>query len=222
MTVLAGYVDLLLRGAAQGKGHLLDEQQQDKLRAMKEATQRLARLTEDVLDVTRLQAGRYALQRKPTELIGLARKVIERLQTTTQCHTLSLQATCPELWAAADAFRLEQVLANVLSNAIKYSPEGGPIEMTIWRDEQAHEAHFSVRDQGMGIPREQQARLFGRFVRASNVQEARITGTGLGRDRGRELIERHGGQIWFQSEEHVGSTFFLTLPLEDEQSEITA
>jgi signal transduction histidine kinase len=85
--------------------------------------------------------------------------------------------------------------------------------VTIWQDEQAQEARFSVRDCGIGIPREQQARLFGRFVRADNAQEARIHGTGLGLYLCRELVERHGGRIWFQSEEHVGSTFFFTLPL---------
>ena len=216
VTVLAGYADLLLRGAAQGKGHALDEPQQHKVYAMKEATQHLAKLTEDVLDVTRLQAGRLSLQRQPTELIGLIRRVLEQLQATTPRHQLSLQTACPLLWAPVDAFRLEQVLANLLTNAIKYSPAGGPIEVTIWQDEQTREAHVSVRDQGMGIPREQQAQLFGRFMRAENARAAGISGTGLGLYLCRELVERHGGRISFHSEEHAGSTFSFTLPLEAE------
>lgn len=220
VTVLAGYADLLLRDAARGKGHGLDEQQQHKVRAMKEATQHLAKLTEDVLDVTRLQAGRFSLQREPTEVIALTRQLIEQLQTTTHHHTLALHAACAVLWVSADACRLEQILSNLLTNAIKYSPAGGPIEVNIWQDEQACAAHFSIRDQGMGIPYEQQARLFGRFVRADNVQAARIGGTGLGLYLCRELVERHGGRIWFQSEEHVGSTFFFTLPLEARPQEI--
>lgn len=214
VTVLAGYADLLLRETSRGKGYMLDEQQQHKVRAMKEATQHLAKLTEDLLDVTRLQAGRLSLQRQPTELVGLTRRVIEHLQTTTSRHQLSLQTTCQEIWAEVDAFRLEQILANLLANAIKYSPAGGPIDVTIWQDEQAREVHFSVRDQGMGIPREQQAQIFGRFVRAENVRAAGIRGTGLGLYLCRELVERHGGHISFQSEEQVGSTFSLTLPLE--------
>jgi signal transduction histidine kinase len=97
----------------------------------------------------------------------------------------------------------------LLSNAIKYSPEGGPIDIIIWQDEQTHDAHFCIRDRGMGIPRAQQAHLFGRFVRAGNVQEVGIRGTGLGLYLCRELVERHGVRIWFESEEQVGSTFFL-------------
>ncbi len=76
-----------------------------------------------------------------------------------------------------------------------------------------HEARFRVRDRGMGIPREQQAHIFGRFVRAENARAARIGGTGLGLYLCRELIERQGGHIYFESEEHVGTTFFFSLPL---------
>lgn len=213
VAVLAGYADLLLRRAARGKGHGLDEEQKDYLSAMKEATEQLTKLTEDLLDVTRLQAGRFPLQRTPTELIALTRHVIADLQATTQRHQITLQTACPILWASVDASRLEQILSNLLSNAIKYSPKAGPIDVSIWKEEEMGEACFSVRDHGMGIPREQQTHIFGRFVRADNVRAAHIRGTGLGLYLCRELVERHGGRISFQSEEHVGSTFVFTLPL---------
>jgi PAS domain S-box-containing protein len=212
VAILAGYADLLLRRAARGKGHALDEEQKDSVGAMKEATGQLTKLTEDLLDVMRLQAGRFPLQRTPTELLTLTRRVIADLQATTQRHQITLQTACSTLWASVDASRLEQILSNLLSNAIKYSPQGGPIDVTIWKEEQTGEASFSVRDHGMGIPHEQQASLFGRFVRADNVRAAHIRGTGLGLYLCRELVERHGGRIWFQSEEHVGSTFVFTLP----------
>lgn len=217
VTVLAGYADLLLRRATHGKGQGVDKAQRETLISMKEAAQQLARLTEDLLDVTRLQAGRFSLQRKPTELLALTKQVIANFQTTTQLHQISFQPHCSPLWASVDALRLDQILSNVLSNAIKYSPQGGPIEVSIWRDEQAHEACFSVRDHGIGIPREQQACIFGRFVRADNVRSTHIRGTGLGLYLCRELIERHGGRISFQSEEHVGSTFVFTLPLDESE-----
>lgn len=216
VTVLAGYAELLLRRAAQGKGQGLDQEQRDTVSAMKEAAQQLAKLTEDLLDVTRLQAGRFPLQRTPTELVALTRHVIADLQATTQHHQITLQTSCLSLWASVDAVRFTQILSNVLSNAIKYSPQGGPIEVHIWEDEQTHEACFRVRDYGMGIPRAQQAHIFGRFVRAENARTAHIRGTGLGLYLCRELVERHGGRIWFESEEHVGSTFVLTVPLDQE------
>lgn len=216
VTVLAGYADLLLRRAARGKGHGLDQEQMDTVSAMKEAAQQLAKLTEDLLDVTRLQAGRFPLQRTPLELLALTRHVITDLQATTPHHQITLQTNCPTLWASVDALRFEQILSNLLSNAIKYSPEAGAIDVSTWEDEQTREACFSVRDHGMGIPREQQASIFGRFVRADNARAAGIRGTGLGLYLCRELVERHGGQIRFQSEEHVGSTFLFTLPLDQE------
>ena len=146
------------------------------------------------------------------DLVALTRQVMNQFQAITNQHQLVFQAEIAHLWASVDACRIEQVLSNLLMNAIKYSPEGGPIEVMIWNDGQAHEACFSVRDQGIGIPQEQQAHIFERFVRAKNAQAARISGTGLGLFLCRELIERHGGRISFQSEEGVGTTFFFTLP----------
>ncbi len=168
----------------------------------------------DVLDAIHLQAGQFQLQRHPTDLLALVGQIIERLQATTDRHRLSVQTDLLHLWVVVDPVRIEQVFSNLLSNAIKYSPQGGPVEVAIGLDEQSHNARVRIRDYGMGIPRDQQASLFGRFVRADNVRAARLRGTGLGLYLCRELIERHGGQICFESEEGVGTTFFFTLPLE--------
>ena len=109
-----------------------------------------------------------------------------------------------------DPGRIEQVLSNLLGNAIKYSPQGGPVEVAVWQDREMGEAILSVRDQGIGIPAHQQARLFGRFARADNARQ--IAGTGLGLYICRALVELHGGRIWFESVEGRGSTFFMALP----------
>ena len=203
---------MFLKHATKGQGQALDDEQKKKLHAIKEATRHLAKLTEDLLDVTRVQAGLFHLQQRSTELIALTRQVVDRLQTTTDLHQVSIQTTLASLWASVDAFRLEQVLSNLLTNAIKYSPQGGSIEVGIRKDVEGREACFSICDHGMGIPQEQQASIFGRFVRADNVRAARISGTGLGLYLCRELVERHAGHIWFESQEHIGSTFFFTLP----------
>ena len=212
VTIVAGYADRLLARAARGGEHRLDEWQCEKVQEMKQASWQLASLTEDLLDVTRMQADQFALERRSTDLVALTRQEIKRLQATTDRHQLDVKIASPQLWATVDAFRIEQVLSNLLSNAIKYSPGGGPIEVTLEEDAETHEARFRVRDQGMGIPRAQQAYIFGRFVRAENARVAGIRGTGLGLYLCRELIERHGGHIDFESEEGVGSTFFFSLP----------
>jgi signal transduction histidine kinase len=105
------------------------------------------------------------------------------------------------------------VLANLLTNAIKYSPAGGPVEVTLRAEIERQGALISIRDQGIGIPQAEQAHLFGRFVRATNGQAHGISGTGLGLYLCRELVEQHGGHIWFESIEGAGSTFFIRLPL---------
>ncbi len=212
VTIIAGYIDLLLVQATPGKGHELDSWQHEKVRQVKQAAWQLARLTEDLLDVSRMQAVQFELERHPTDLVALTRQVVEHFQATTQSHHLSLHTTLAELYAPIDACRIEQVLSNLLSNAVKYSPNGGLIEVTLERDPEEHEARFRIRDQGIGIPREQQARLFGRFMRAENARAARIDGTGLGLYLCREMIERHGGKICFESEEGAGSTFSFSLP----------
>jgi PAS domain S-box-containing protein len=212
VTVIAGYADYLLARAARGKGHELDEWQREKVQEMKQATRQLAALTEDLLDATRVQAGQFHLELCPTDLVALTQKVLTQLQATTQQHHLSLQTNLSQLRATVDAFRIEQVLSNLLSNAIKYSPHGGPIEVMLEKNVEPDEARFRIRDQGMGIPRDQQAQIFGRFARAENVRAAGIRGTGLGLYLCRELVERHGGRICFEAEEGVGSTFFFSLP----------
>ena len=180
LAILTGFVQTLLNQTARGKGPALAEWQQKSLQGIDLATDRLVDLAEDLLDVTRVQAGRLELQREPTDLVALARRVLARRQLTTERHTLTLVTTLPHLVVHADPRRMEQVLSNLIGNAIMYSPEGGAIEVTIGAEYETREALLSVRDQGIGIPLHEQAQIFGRFARASNAQAYGIRGTGLG------------------------------------------
>ncbi len=112
-----------------------------------------------------------------------------------------------------DPQRMEQVLGNLLGNAIKYSPQGGTIEIKVQENVEEHMVELSIHDHGIGIPVEQQAQIFGRFVRADNARAYGIGGTGLGLYLCRELIERQCGRIWFESAEGEGSTFSMALPV---------
>ncbi len=192
---------------------LVVHQDVSALKEAEQATARLDKLTEDLLDVTRLQAGRLALTRKPTDLVALTRHVMAQMQMTTSRHMFSLETEFSSLIVAIDRVRIEQVLNNLLSNAVKYSPQGGPIKLTLHEEIEPHVALLTIRDRGIGIPAHQQARIFGRFVRADNARTAEITGTGLGLYLSRELVERHGGRLWFESTEGEGTAFFLMLPL---------
>lgn len=213
LSALKGFADMLIQQTARGKGPALADWQQDVLGEIEQATTRLDKLTEDLLDVTRLQAGRLALSRKPIDLVAVARYMVTQTHMTTQRHTLTFQTPLSSLSMHVDRVRIEQVLANLLSNAVKYSPQGGSIEVTLREEAEPHIALLSVRDHGIGIPASQQARMFGRFVRAENARASEITGTGLGLYLSRELVELHGGHLWFESTEGEGTTFFLMLPL---------
>jgi PAS domain S-box-containing protein len=213
LSVLKGFAEMLVFQTSRGKGPKLADWQIDAIEEIDEATSRLDKLTEDLLDVTRLQAERLVLSREPTDLVALTRRMVTQRQMTTKQHVLSLDAEHSSLMMEVDRARIEQVLTNLLSNAIKYSPWGGPIEVSLREEVEPHVAFLSIRDQGIGIPVGQHGRIFGRFVRAENARTSEITGTGLGLYLSRELVERHGGRLWFESAEGEGSTFFMTLPL---------
>ncbi len=213
LAAIKGFVMMLLTQTARGKGVPLTDRQQEALAEIDLATDRLDRLTKDLLDVVRLQAGQLVLHPEPTDLVALCRRVIAQFQQSTDRHRLTLSTSLSHVLAHLDGGRIEQVLANLLTNAIKYSPAGGPVEVTVRAEIERQEALISIRDQGIGIPQAEQAHLFGRFVRATNGQAHGISGTGLGLYLCRELVEQHGGHIWFESIEGAGSTFYIRLPL---------
>ncbi len=212
LAVLKGFAQMLIVQTARGKGPELTDWQIEALQGIDQATVRMVELIEDLLDVTRLQAGNLELHLEPTDMVALLHRVVTRLQVTTEQHALSILTSLEHLVVQVDPQRVEQVLNNLINNAIKYSPEGGCIEITIHHESESHMALISICDHGIGIPTHQQAHIFGRFVRADNAREYGIGGTGLGLYISRELVERHGGRIWFESAEGKGSTFFIALP----------
>jgi signal transduction histidine kinase len=218
MAAVKGYADMLVRHSQGDDAAALEPWQIEALETIDQATNRLVELTEDLLDVARLQAERIQLHSEPHDLIALVRRVIKRFQLASDRHTLSLVAADEFVVATLDVRRTEQIVGNLLSNAIKYSPDGGSVTITIEQDEGEREARLSVRDTGIGIPASQQSLLFNRFARADNARERGITGTGLGLYLCRELVELQGGRLWFTSEEGCGSTFYVTLPLTEDPS----
>lgn len=168
-----------------------------------------------LLDLARLQLGQpLQLERSPVDLVALARQVIDDQQKQTDRVQLRLDAAVPTVVGVWDAFRLERALINLVINAVKYSPDGGEILVTIRTesDPMGTWAVLEVRDQGLGIPAQDLPRIFERFHRASNVA-GHITGSGVGLASVRHIVEEHGGSIRVESEEGNGSTFILRLPI---------
>ena len=179
------------------------------LRLISQQIDRLNRLVGDLLEASRLEAGAVELQTSQFDLSALLEEMRNRMQPLGDRHPIRINA--PEkLSLIADKDRIEQVLANLLSNAIRYSPEGGPIEVDA--ETTGDGVHIRVRDRGLGIPREHQQLVFERFGRAHGTA---FGGLGLGLAISKGIVERHGGRIWVESTGRPGegSVFHVQLPL---------
>ena len=169
---------------------------------------RMAKLVEDLLDISRLQVGRLSLDVARFDFTTLLTELTAQMQALTETHQLELDAASG-LEMVADRGRIEQVVSNLVSNALRYSPKGGPVAIKAWRE--AGEVRVSVRDHGVGIPKEKQAVIFERFGRAHG---SKYGGLGLGLTISQGIIEQHGGRIWVESSgtPGEGSTFHVALP----------
>lgn len=192
----------LLQRRAEGDSH--------GLQVLNRQVERLSRLTHQLLELSRLRLGGPELRRETYDLGEQVAEVLSRLQSLASGHRLTLASREPAP-VYADRERMEQVLVNLVDNAVKFSPGGCDIEATVARD--AGEVRVSVRDQGLGIPRDKQARIFERYYRAHAGTPEDYGGIGVGLDMSREIVSRHGGRMWFESEPGAGSVFTFSLPL---------
>ena len=210
ITSLKGYAQLLLRAAARDR---VDPARLARyLRSMDELVNHLNELTEDLLNVARLRTGQLALQPRPLDLAALVREVAARYQDHLEDgHHLVVEAGAVPCPVVADARRLEQVLTNLLDNALKYSPDGGEIRVSLRREEDGNV--LSVRDEGIGLPPGSDDAIFAPFERTSSAEARQIPGLGLGLYISRSIVERHGGRIWAESAgENRGATVSFWLP----------
>jgi two-component system sensor histidine kinase VicK len=173
-----------------------------------EQSHRLKSLVLELLDVSRLEHGSLIGERGEVDLAAVVRGLAR--QSAVLWDRVQLHAEEPVL-ASVDVLRFEQVIANLVENALKYSPHQAPVSLTVWREPGA--ARLSVRDEGIGIPSEDQALVFERFHRARNVDDRRFAGMGLGLYIARGIVEQHGGKIWVESAPGMGSTFQVAVPL---------
>ena len=172
---------------------------------------RLSALVNDLLDASCVGAGRMELQRAPLSLPELVREVYSDFLAAIDHHALTYEGPAEDILVSGDRGRLAQVLTNLLENALKYSPLGGTVRVTLTHS--GGDAVVSVVDSGIGIPKEEQAHLFERFFRARNAPVSGFGGLGLGLYICRDIIDRHGGHIWMESELGRGSAFHVSLPV---------
>jgi PAS domain S-box-containing protein len=172
---------------------------------------RLTTLIDTLLDLERLKDRRVPLSPEPFRLDKLLRESVELFSGESAAHTIALELPRGPLEITADRDRIAQVVSNLLSNAIKYSPEGGTIR--VWAQRTDETVKVAVEDPGIGIPPDQQERVFSRFFRAQSSGTRGIKGLGLGLALSREIIAAHDGEMRFESAENAGSTFWFELPV---------
>jgi signal transduction histidine kinase len=171
---------------------------------------KLTRLTNELLDVSKIQAGKLIYVSEPLAIQMLVQEAVETAQQTSTTHTLTVQGSTQRS-VLGDSDRLMQVFMNLFSNAIKYSPLADRVEVFV--EEREDDVHIHIRDYGLGIAKEHQEKIFDRFYRVENGNRTSIQGLGMGLYIAYEIVKRHGGDITVDSEEGVGTTFSVVLPL---------
>jgi PAS domain S-box-containing protein len=211
LTSLRGYAQLL--GREFDKGHVANpERARRAAMTIQLQSDKLARLVGQLLDISRIQSGKLALERREVDLSELVRDVVEGARTQLKDHTLMAHLPV-ELMLLMDPLRMEQVVTNLIDNAIKYSPEGGQIDVVLSALADSDEVQLTVRDHGVGVPVEHRAHIFDRFYQAhAGGPLTSMAGMGLGLYISRQIVELHDGAIAAVFPEDGGAKFVVTLP----------
>jgi len=207
LTSIKAYVDTLQRQDVQFD----DETRTSFVEVIARETERMTRLINDILDLSRIEAGRLDLKPTFVDLPELIRKVEGRIEQQAAGRRLLLDVPVVMEPVLAEQAKLEQVMLNIIGNALKYSPEGGDIEISVRRLKE--KAMVSVTDHGIGIPEEQLPFIFEKYHRGGKSEGGGIRGAGLGLFVTKSIIEAHGGRIWAESTEGKGTSMIFTVPL---------
>ena len=213
LTAIKGYVQILAKqlARAEAPSPMIDK----SLVTLREQSDRMERLINELLDFARVETGQLAFRYRDFDLVALIEETVAEAARATQRHRISLKTRHASIAGRWDRDRLAQVFANLLTNAVKYSPDGGTITVSIeWSGGSEDDVVVSIRDEGLGIPAEDLPRLFTRYSRVGDSSHFHRSGLGIGLYITKEIVDSHGGRISASSEPGHGSTFTVTLPLQ--------
>jgi len=206
LTTMRSYLEALADGAWKD-----EDIAPNFLEVTQTETERMIRLVNDLLKLSKMDSKDYQLTKEWVDIIPFYNRVIDRFEFTKhQNVTFERKLPNESAFVEIDADKLTQVLDNIISNALKYSPEGGKVTFRV--DEQTDFVIVSVSDEGMGIPKDNIGKIFERFYRVDKARTRKLGGTGLGLAIAKEMVEAHGGKIWAKSIEGKGTTISFSLP----------
>lgn len=208
LTTIKGYLSMVLEGDV---GPVTKDERKMIQQAF-DSSERMVFLIGDLLNISRLQSGKFVIENKPTDLVKMVGDQVSQLKETAANHHLTLNFKKPDDFPALniDETKIQQVVMNFMDNAIYYTPAGGSIEVALEVTDK--EVSYTVTDTGLGVPKAEQHHLFAKFYRAGNARKMRPDGTGLGLFMAKKVITAQGGAIIFSSTEGKGSTFGFSFP----------
>lgn len=198
----------------------VNEEQRDFLKKTYESNERMIALINDLLNVSRIEEGRFLYKQEPIQMEDLVKNIINSEAELISLRKIKLEFNIPSMplpKVYIDKEKMGLVVQNLLENSIRYTGEGGTIEISLQKKD--NNIVFEIKDSGVGIPKSQYNRVFNKFFRGENVMKMETEGTGLGLYVSKNIVEAHKGKIWFESEENKGTTFFFQIPSIKEKKE---
>lgn len=213
LTTMRSYLEALAEGAWKD-----DEIAPKFLDVTQTETERMIRLVNDLLQLSKMDTRDYRFNKISVDFVEFFNRIIDRFELSkSQEVTFVRDLPAEEVWVSLDEDKITQVLDNIISNAMKYSPEGGTITFSVHIEETAKQILVSISDQGVGIPKADLSKVFDRFYRVDKARTRMLGGTGLGLAIAKEMINAHNGDIWASSQEGKGTKIFFTLPITQEE-----
>ncbi|HET7615841.1 MAG TPA: ATP-binding protein, partial [Bacillales bacterium] len=211
LTTMKSYLEALSEGAIDDK-----DLAPKFLATAQNETDRMIRLVNDLLKLSKMDAKDPKLELTRIDFVEFYHQIIDRFEMTKK-ENIHFVRKLPnrKVYAYVDLDKMTQVLDNIISNALKYSPDGGTVTFRMRRLQ--HHIHLTISDQGVGIPKSKTSKIFDRFYRVDKARSRQLGGTGLGLAITREMVHAHGGEVWAESEWNEGTSFHLTLPVKEKK-----
>ncbi len=209
----------MLKELIEEKKGKLNENQKEFLKEIYLNSERIVQFLDDLLSTIRIEEGKFLRKKEFFSLEAIVELVIKLFESEIKERKIQLKYKRPKKrlpLVKIDVEGIKTVVENLLDNAIRYTPEGGEVEISLIAPLTETEVQFSIKDSGIGIPESEKERIFSKFFRASNAIKKETEGSGLGLYICKNIIQAHGGKIWFESKEGEGTVFYFSLPIEKE------